>query len=159
MTEEGEQILHFWEYNWQTDRMTQRKYEISASEKCVHTYFCCISSFSLFFSLLSLTFFLFLLFLPSLFPFFFPSFLLFSIFIHYSSFIYFISFHLFYFFRFYKQEYCGCSYSLRDSNLYRKQNNIPPVKIGGEEAGLGRLNLILQSFHLHFFSLESIFLS
>jgi predicted adenine nucleotide alpha hydrolase (AANH) superfamily ATPase len=63
--------VHFWEYNWQTDQMTQRKYEISASE------------------------------------------------------------------RFYKQEYCGCSFSLRDSNIYRRENGIPPVKIGGEEAGHG----------------------
>ena len=39
--------------------------------------------------------------------------------------------------RFYKQEYCGCTYSLRDTNLYRKQAGIPPVKIGGEQAGLG----------------------
>jgi len=39
--------------------------------------------------------------------------------------------------RFYKQEYCGCTYSLRDSNLWRKQQGIAPVKIGGEEAGLG----------------------
>ena len=39
--------------------------------------------------------------------------------------------------RFYKQEYCGCSYSLRDSNIYRRENGIPPVKIGGEEAGQG----------------------
>ena len=39
--------------------------------------------------------------------------------------------------RFYKQEYCGCAYSLRDSNIWRKQQGIPPVKIGGEEAGLG----------------------
>jgi len=39
--------------------------------------------------------------------------------------------------RFYKQEYCGCSYSLRDSNIWRKQNGIPPVQIGGETAGLG----------------------
>eukprot|EP00501_MAST-03F_sp_TOSAG23-6_P001754 GSMAST32.ASY1.ANO1.1831.1 assembled CDS len=53
---------------------------------------------------------------------------------------------------FYKQEYlpnklqffeiffyntCGCSYSLRDSNLWRKSQGIPPVKIGGETAGLG----------------------
>ena len=37
----------------------------------------------------------------------------------------------------YKQEYCGCAYSLRDSNIWRKQQGIPPVKIGGEEAGLG----------------------
>jgi epoxyqueuosine reductase len=39
--------------------------------------------------------------------------------------------------RFYKQEYCGCAYSLRDSNIWRKQQGIPPVKIGGEDAGLG----------------------
>jgi predicted adenine nucleotide alpha hydrolase (AANH) superfamily ATPase len=39
--------------------------------------------------------------------------------------------------RFYKQEYCGCSYSLRDSNLWRKSQGIPPVRIGGEVAGLG----------------------
>lgn len=39
--------------------------------------------------------------------------------------------------RFYKQEYCGCSYSLRDSNLWREKEGIPKVKIGGEEAGLG----------------------
>jgi hypothetical protein len=35
------------------------------------------------------------------------------------------------------QEYCGCAYSLRDSNLWRKQNGIPPVKVGGTTAGLG----------------------
>eukprot|EP00939_MAST-03C_sp_MAST-3C-sp1_P000390 g390.t1 len=39
--------------------------------------------------------------------------------------------------RFYKQEYCGCSYSLRDSNIWRKMNGIDPVRIGGEKAGLG----------------------
>jgi predicted adenine nucleotide alpha hydrolase (AANH) superfamily ATPase len=39
--------------------------------------------------------------------------------------------------RFYKQEYCGCSYSLRDSNIWRLQQGIPQVKIGGELAGLG----------------------
>eukprot|EP01050_Picozoa_sp_SAG11_P005680 SAG11_NODE_409_length_9707_cov_20.010304_3_plen_104_part_00 len=39
--------------------------------------------------------------------------------------------------RFYKQEYCGCSYSLRDSNLWRKSQGIPAVRIGGETAGLG----------------------
>jgi len=39
--------------------------------------------------------------------------------------------------RFYKQEYCGCSYSLRDSNEWRNANGIPKIKIGGEEAGLG----------------------
>jgi predicted adenine nucleotide alpha hydrolase (AANH) superfamily ATPase len=63
--------LHFWAGNWQTDAMTTRKYEISASE------------------------------------------------------------------RFYKQEYCGCAYSLRDSNIWRQAQGIPPCKIGGEEAGLG----------------------
>ncbi len=39
--------------------------------------------------------------------------------------------------RFYKQEYCGCSYSLRDSNEWRKANGIPKIKIGGDTAGLG----------------------
>ncbi|CAB9496730.1 Epoxyqueuosine reductase QueH [Seminavis robusta] len=39
--------------------------------------------------------------------------------------------------KFYKQEYCGCSYSLRDSNEWRKANGIPKIKIGGEQAGLG----------------------
>lgn len=39
--------------------------------------------------------------------------------------------------RFYKQEYCGCSYSLRDSNEWRKANGIPKIQIGGETAGLG----------------------
>lgn len=39
--------------------------------------------------------------------------------------------------KFYKQEYCGCSYSLRDSNIWRAQQGIPPVSIGGEAAGLG----------------------
>lgn len=63
--------LHYWSYNWQSDEMTLRKYQISANEK------------------------------------------------------------------FYKQEYCGCSYSLRDSNEWRKANGIPKIHIGGEEAGLG----------------------
>ena len=40
--------------------------------------------------------------------------------------------------KFYKQEYCGCSYSLRDSNEWRRANGIPKVQIGGEEAGLGQ---------------------
>ena len=61
----------FWLYNWQTDAMTLRKYEVSAEQ------------------------------------------------------------------RFYKQEYCGCSFSLRDSNLWRKKEGIPPVRIGGNRAGLG----------------------
>jgi predicted adenine nucleotide alpha hydrolase (AANH) superfamily ATPase len=39
--------------------------------------------------------------------------------------------------RFYKQEYCGCSYSLRDSNDWRRANGIPKIEIGGETAGLG----------------------
>jgi predicted adenine nucleotide alpha hydrolase (AANH) superfamily ATPase len=39
--------------------------------------------------------------------------------------------------RFYKQEYCGCSYSLRDSNDWRRANGIPKIEIGGEKAGLG----------------------
>jgi len=63
--------LKYWAYDWQTDEMTLRKYEISANE------------------------------------------------------------------RFYKQEYCGCSYSLRDSNDWRKANGIPKIQIGGESAGLG----------------------
>ena len=39
--------------------------------------------------------------------------------------------------RFYKQEYCGCSYSLRDSNEWRRANGIPKIQIGGDTAGLG----------------------
>jgi predicted adenine nucleotide alpha hydrolase (AANH) superfamily ATPase len=39
--------------------------------------------------------------------------------------------------KFYKQEYCGCSYSLRDSNEWRKANGIPKIEIGGESAGIG----------------------
>ena len=34
--------------------------------------------------------------------------------------------------RFYKQEYCGCSYSLRDSNHFRAKQGLPPVQIGGD---------------------------
>jgi len=63
--------LKYWQYLWQSDEMTLRKYQISANE------------------------------------------------------------------RFYKQEYCGCSYSLRDSNEWRRANGIPKIQIGGEEAGLG----------------------
>lgn len=33
---------------------------------------------------------------------------------------------------FYKQEYCGCSYSLRDSNHFRAKQGQPPVQIGGD---------------------------
>ncbi|KAB0835160.1 hypothetical protein FZI45_22385, partial [Cronobacter sakazakii] len=32
--------------------------------------------------------------------------------------------------RFYQQEYCGCVYSLRDSNLHRKAQGRPLIKIG-----------------------------
>jgi len=63
--------LVYWKYNWKSDEMTLRKYQISADRK------------------------------------------------------------------FYKQEYCGCSYSLRDSNEWRKANGIPKIQIGGETAGLG----------------------
>ena len=33
---------------------------------------------------------------------------------------------------FYKQEYCGCIYSLRDTNDWRKQNNRRTIEIGQE---------------------------
>jgi predicted adenine nucleotide alpha hydrolase (AANH) superfamily ATPase len=33
---------------------------------------------------------------------------------------------------FYKQEYCGCVYSLRDTNDWRKSNNRPEIEIGEE---------------------------
>lgn len=33
---------------------------------------------------------------------------------------------------FYKQEYCGCVYSLRDTNNWRKENNRDRIKIGKE---------------------------
>jgi len=63
--------LAYWAQDWQSDEMTMRKYQISASQK------------------------------------------------------------------FYKQEYCGCSYSLRDSNEWRRANGIPNIQIGGDTAGLG----------------------
>lgn len=63
--------IKYWRYNWKSDEMTLRKYQISADQK------------------------------------------------------------------FYKQEYCGCSYSLRDSNEWRRANGIPKIQIGGETAGLG----------------------
>ena len=56
----------YWVYDWQTDAMTKRKYEINAAH------------------------------------------------------------------RFYKQEYCGCSYSLRDSNHWRAKAGQPPIQIGGD---------------------------
>jgi len=58
--------VQYWVYDWQTQGMTDRKYQISATE------------------------------------------------------------------RFYKQEYCGCAYSLRDSNLWRKEQGMGPIKIGNE---------------------------
>ena len=33
---------------------------------------------------------------------------------------------------FYKQEYCGCIYSLRDTNAWRVKNNREEIKIGEE---------------------------
>ena len=33
---------------------------------------------------------------------------------------------------FYKQEFCGCIYSLRDTNNWRRQNNRPEIAIGEE---------------------------
>jgi len=33
---------------------------------------------------------------------------------------------------FYKQEYCGCAYSLRDSNLWRAEQGMEKIKIGGD---------------------------
>lgn len=32
--------------------------------------------------------------------------------------------------KFYKQEYCGCSFSLRDSNLFRKKQGLEPIVVG-----------------------------
>lgn len=32
--------------------------------------------------------------------------------------------------RFYQQEYCGCAYSLRDTNAWRKKNNRPKIELG-----------------------------
>ena len=31
---------------------------------------------------------------------------------------------------FYQQEYCGCVYSLRDTNKWRRENNRPRIKLG-----------------------------
>ena len=41
------------------------------------------------------------------------------------------------------RRYCGCLYSLRDSNLWRKKEGIPAVKIGGETAGALQQNTLL----------------
>jgi len=37
--------------------------------------------------------------------------------------------------QFYKQEYCGCVYSLRDTNLWRLRNNRPRIEKGKEYYG------------------------
>lgn len=37
--------------------------------------------------------------------------------------------------QFYRQEYCGCSYSLRDTNLWRVQNNRPQIERGTQFYG------------------------
>ena len=37
---------------------------------------------------------------------------------------------------FYQQEYCGCAYSLRDTNLLRKANDREPIRIGVKHYGV-----------------------
>jgi predicted adenine nucleotide alpha hydrolase (AANH) superfamily ATPase len=37
--------------------------------------------------------------------------------------------------KFYKQEFCGCIYSLRDTDNWRAQNNRPKISIGSEYYG------------------------
>jgi predicted adenine nucleotide alpha hydrolase (AANH) superfamily ATPase len=37
---------------------------------------------------------------------------------------------------FYQQQYCGCVYSLRDTNLWRKARGRPPVEIGADYYGV-----------------------
>ena len=32
--------------------------------------------------------------------------------------------------QFYQQEYCGCVYSLRDTNQHRRNQGRPPIEIG-----------------------------
>ena len=34
--------------------------------------------------------------------------------------------------QFYKQEYCGCVYSLRDTNLWRKKSGRKAIRFGEE---------------------------
>jgi len=41
---------------------------------------------------------------------------------------------------FYQQEYCGCAYSLRDTNKWRRQNQRPAVVIGEKFYGTSPLN-------------------
>ena len=38
--------------------------------------------------------------------------------------------------KFYKQEYCGCAYSLRDSSKWRRENDRPSIEIGKSYYGL-----------------------
>ena len=37
--------------------------------------------------------------------------------------------------KFYQQEYCGCAYSLRDTNQSRAERGMPPIKIGKKYYG------------------------
>jgi predicted adenine nucleotide alpha hydrolase (AANH) superfamily ATPase len=32
--------------------------------------------------------------------------------------------------QFYQQEYCGCVYSLRDTNVSRRERGMEPIKLG-----------------------------
>jgi predicted adenine nucleotide alpha hydrolase (AANH) superfamily ATPase len=38
--------------------------------------------------------------------------------------------------RFYQQEYCGCVYSLRDTNRHRRDTGRQPIKIGTQFYGV-----------------------
>ena len=58
--------VDYWIYDWQTDQMTERKYQINADNT------------------------------------------------------------------FYKQQYCGCSFSLRDSNQWREEEGLEPIQIGNK---------------------------
>ena len=40
---------------------------------------------------------------------------------------------------FYQQEYCGCAYSLRDTNRWRRSNQREPIKIGQQYYSLQKL--------------------
>ncbi len=42
--------------------------------------------------------------------------------------------------KFYQQEYCGCVYSLRDTNRWRLQNNRPTIDIGKQYYGSDTVN-------------------
>jgi epoxyqueuosine reductase len=41
---------------------------------------------------------------------------------------------------FYQQEYCGCAYSLRDTNMQRKASNREPIRIGVQYYGQDNAN-------------------